>query len=113
MTLHLLAGYAGYVPAKLPPAKPSAIQEALWQVKNSASLEIIAKLLRNVVVNPADEKYRRIRLSNPKINTLIREERGALQTLQAMGWVLDLEDKDVLTVPKGLQFSMSEVSPHG
>lgn len=104
------AGYAGYAPAKLPPPRPSAIQEALWQIKNTATLKVIATLLKNVVVNPADEKVRRIRLSNPKIESLIKEEKGALQTLSAIGWVPDPDDSDWLVFPKGAQLSMSEVS---
>ena len=105
-----IAGYAGYVPAKLPPGRPSAIQEALWQIKNAATLQLIAKLLRNVVVNPTDEKVRRIRLSNPKIESLVKDEKGALQTLTAMGWIPDPTDSDYLVFPKGAQISMSEVS---
>lgn len=108
-----ITGYAGYVPAKLPPPKPSSVQAQLWEIKNPASLEVIAKLLRNVVVQPSEEKFRRIRLSNAKIHSLVREERGALETLLAMGWIVDPEDKDedMLILPKGVQFSMNEVRP--
>lgn len=97
------------MPAKLPPPKPTSIQEALWQIQNPTSLEVLAKLLRNVVVNPGEEKYRRIKLSNPKIKTSIQEVKGGLETLKAMGWVQDPEDEDMLFVPKGLQLSMAEV----
>lgn len=102
-------GYAGYVPAKLPPTKPSAVQAALWEIQNTASLEVISKLLRNTAVNPSEEKYRRIRLTNPKVKALIAEEKGAVQSLLALGWERDAEDSESLVIPKGRYFSMAEV----
>lgn len=102
------AGYAGYVPAKMPPPMPTAIQEAMWQIQDIACLETITKLLRNTVVNPTEDKYRRIRLSNPKIKSLIMGRAG-LQTLRALGWVQDAEDEDMLVLPKNAQLSMAEV----
>ena len=45
-------GYAGYVPAKYAPAAPTAVQAALYAVQSQESLELIAKLLKNVVVSP-------------------------------------------------------------
>ena len=97
------------MPAKLPPARPTAVQAALWEVQSQASLEIVSKLLRNAAVEPNEEKYRRIRLSNPKIKSLIVDEKGALQALQALGWANDSEDAEMLVMPPGQYFSMSEV----
>ena len=108
----LSAGYAGYVPAKMPPAKPSATQAALWSIQNPETLELIAKLLKNVAVNPSEEKYRRIRLTNPKIKALVADEEGGLQAMLSLGWEQDPEDADALVVTKGRHFSMAEVSCH-
>lgn len=48
-------GYAGYVPAKYAPAAPTAVQAALYAVQSQESLEMIAKLMKNVVVSPTGE----------------------------------------------------------
>jgi hypothetical protein len=104
-----IAGYAGYVPAKMPPSKATPVEAALWSIRNPETLDILAKLLKNTVVNPSEEKFRRIRLSNPKINTLIREEQGGVETLKALGWVEE-EATESLVVPTGKQFTMAEVS---
>lgn len=38
---HLSAmGYAGYAPAKLPPAKTTGLQAALWSIDNMECLEV-------------------------------------------------------------------------
>ena len=96
----------------MPPAKPSAAQAALWNVQNPETLDLIAKLLKNVAVNPSEEKYRRIRLSNPKIKALVADEEGGLQAMLSLGWEQDPEDVDALVVTKGHHFSMAEVSRH-
>lgn len=33
-------GYAGYTPAKLPPGKASALQQALWSIDSMECLEV-------------------------------------------------------------------------
>ncbi|KAK9810341.1 hypothetical protein WJX72_009081 [[Myrmecia] bisecta] len=101
-------GYAGYAVAKLPPPKPSDMQAVLWSIASMDSLEILGKLTRNVVINPTEDKYKRIRLTNDKIRALIVDVPGALDTLLAMGWVYDEADKDCLMVPKGRQLTMNE-----
>lgn len=58
---------------------------------------------------PAEAKYRKIRLSNPTIARCIRDEEGAVETLQMMGWVLE-EDGEILTLPEGTVVTMKEVS---
>jgi len=47
--------------------------------RNPETLAVLGKLLKNAVVNPTEEKFRRIRLSNPKIDTLVS---ACPQTLQ-------------------------------
>lgn len=103
------AGYAGYVPAKLPPGNPTAIQAALWSIRNQASLETLEKLLRNAAVSPKEEKYRSIRLSNPKVKGLLVDEPGALDALLLLGWERDSSDSELLVIGKGRYFTMTEV----
>ena len=61
------------------------------------------------VVNPTDDKYRRLRLSNPKIATTIVGVPGAVDALLAMGWQYDAADADFLVCPKGVKVTMAEV----
>lgn len=74
-------GYAGYVPAKLPPGKLTGAQAALKQVMSTEALEILYKLVYNVVISPGEAKFRRIRLSNAKINAAVVQTPGALEAL--------------------------------
>jgi hypothetical protein len=64
-------GYAGYVPAKMPPAKPTEVEAAVQAVKSLEALEVMGKLLYNCAVSPREEKFRRIKLSNKKISEVL------------------------------------------
>jgi PUB domain len=59
-----------------------------------------------------EPKFKRIKLSNPKIKSSLVDTPGGLDALLALGWVYDEEDRDCLVVPKGRQFTMTEVQPH-
>eukprot|EP00891_Asterochloris_glomerata_P002534 jgi/Astpho2/2534/Aster-04248 len=83
-------------------------QLALWSINSEESLNVLSKLLRNTAVSPTEAKYRKIRLSNPTIARCIRDEEGAVETLQMMGWVLE-EDGEILTLPEGTVVTMKEV----
>ena len=61
------------------------------------------------VVNPSDDKYRRLRLSNPKIAAALVDVPGAVDALLAMGWERDANDADFLVCPKGVRVTMAEV----
>jgi len=50
---------------------------------------ILCKLLGNILANPEDDKYRKIRLSNAKINAAIVQVPGAIDILLAVGFVED------------------------
>ncbi|CAK0733915.1 hypothetical protein CVIRNUC_000354 [Coccomyxa viridis] len=102
-------GYAGYVPAKYAPAAPTAVQAALYAVQSQESLEMIAKLMKNVVVSPTEDKFRRVKLSNPKIKAALVDVPGALQALLTLGWAQEQEPEEAVVVPKGRHFSMAEV----
>eukprot|EP00928_Gymnodinium_smaydae_P065171 TRINITY_DN48351_c0_g1_i1.p1 TRINITY_DN48351_c0_g1~~TRINITY_DN48351_c0_g1_i1.p1 ORF type:complete len:224 (+),score=36.53 TRINITY_DN48351_c0_g1_i1:49-720(+) len=71
---------------------------ALPSDKAPETLELIEKLTRNVLANPTDDKFRRIKLTNPKIAASITNVRFAVDALREMGW---------LQLPDGLSLPMS------
>ncbi|CAD7924159.1 unnamed protein product [Amoebophrya sp. A120] len=71
-----------------------------------ASLTIIEKLIKNVVADPTQEKFKRIKLSNPKIHLNITSVDPALEALLLMGW--ELLDEDTLFLPDDLMLNVSD-----
>lgn len=65
--------------------------------------------MRNAAVSPAEDKFKRIKLSNSKIKSSIVEATGGVPSLLAMGWVTDPADSEFLILPKGTQVTMKEV----
>lgn len=61
------------------------------------------------MVNQGDEKYRKLRLSNPRITAAIVEVPGALDALLALGWAHDEDEPDFLVCPKSAKMTMAEV----
>lgn len=102
-------GYAGYVSAKLPPPKPTEVEAAIAAIKSLDTLEILQKLVYNAAISPKEDKFRRLRLSNEKINTLIVEVPGGIEALQAMGWVQDEEALEFMSIPAGKYMTMQLV----
>lgn len=78
-------------------------------VKSVEALEVLEKLLYNIVVAPKEEKYRRIKLTNDKINRTIVQSEGALDALQALSWVISPEDVQLLIAPTSVNFNMKDV----
>jgi hypothetical protein len=74
------------------------------------SLEVIGKLLYNCAVAPREEKYRRVKLSNKKISETIVNTPGAIEAMQALGWVQDENNLEELMLPAGVFVTMKEVS---
>lgn len=109
LSLSFAMGYAGYTAAKLPPPKASDLQAALWSIDNMECLEVIGKLVRNTAITPAEEKFKRIKLSNSKVKSAIVDSTGGVSSLLAMGWVYDEADKEHLILPKGKNMTMKEV----
>ena len=72
--------------------------------------QVMGKLIRNAAVSPSEDKFKRIKLSNSKVETTIVDSAGGVPSLLAMGWIHDEADKDFLVLPKGTQMSMKEVS---
>ena len=73
-------------------------------------MQVMGKLVRNAAVSPAEEKFKRIKLSNSKVKSTIVDSTGGLLSLFAMGWVYDEADKEYLMLPKGKTMTMKEVS---
>lgn len=64
-------------------------------------------------MNPGEEKYRRLRLSNPRIAAAIVEVAGALDALLALGWERDEGDAEALVCPKYAKMTMAGVRVSG
>ena len=52
------------------------------------AVEMMIKMVTNIQKGPAEEKYRKVRLSNPKIAEAIVYVPGARQFLRSIGWVI-------------------------
>lgn len=104
-------GYAGYAPAKLPPATPTELEAALRAVSSVDSLEIINKLCKNCAVQPKEDKFRKVKLSNKKVSVTIVEAPGAMEAMLKLGWTEEsnAEDGDVLVLPPGKYIKMDQV----
>ena len=78
----------------------AALQAALTQVLSTAagkdagadSVALMARVLRNVVSEPTNVKFRRLRLSNAKVQAAVMDVPGALELLQAAGFCMLFED---------------------
>ncbi|XP_041364348.1 peptide-N(4)-(N-acetyl-beta-glucosaminyl)asparagine amidase-like isoform X2 [Gigantopelta aegis] len=76
-----------------------SIQQLLSENSKDSFLEaseILLKFASNVLKNPNDPKYRKIRVGNPVVQTKLLPVSGALECLFEMGF---LEDGDFLTMP--------------
>lgn len=62
---------------------------------SQSSLDIVLKLLRNIVREPDNSKFRKIRLSNPKIKEAIGEAVGGVDLLEFVGFKLREEDGEM------------------
>ncbi|KAL3677044.1 hypothetical protein R1sor_026992 [Riccia sorocarpa] len=60
----------------------------------ASSLETIQRLLGNVQMNPAEDKYRKIRLENPKIKEALVSSPGGLKVFLAVGFLLVVEGSE-------------------
>ncbi len=73
------------------------LKSVLSLIKNPACLETMMKIVR--------EKYRKLRVANPKIQEMLRSE-GAMAAMHEMGWI---EDGDFLVLPASVNVSTNEV----
>lgn len=107
-------GYAGYAPGansrmEGPRSDLEQVLRSLPLDKAAETLEIMEKLTRNVVSTPAEEKFRKIKLTNKKINDTITSVPGAVPILQQMGWVAGPSDGEpTLVLPAGVRLDFQE-----
>ncbi|KAL2608745.1 hypothetical protein R1flu_027318 [Riccia fluitans] len=60
----------------------------------ASSLDTIQRLLGNVKLNPAEDKYRKIRLENPKVKEALVSSPGGLKVFLAVGFLLVVEGSE-------------------
>ncbi|PPD83968.1 hypothetical protein GOBAR_DD19102 [Gossypium barbadense] len=73
------------------------------------SIEVVLKLLRNIVKEPGNDKFRKLRMSNPKIREAIGVVAGGVELLEFVGFELKEEGGEmwaVMDVPKEEQISV-------
>ncbi|GFH06322.1 UBX domain-containing protein [Haematococcus lacustris] len=63
-------------------------QAATGRPAASETLTALARILRNILLQPAEPKYRSIRLSNPKVAAGITAVPGAMELLEGCGFQL-------------------------
>lgn len=61
--------------------------------KGRAAVEIILKLVRNVVENPSEAKYRNFKRSNPVIATKVLSTTEGLEMLKSLGFELESDQE--------------------
>lgn len=82
--------------------KPEARNDLVNQVgifvsgnPSNGTFEILLKLLRNIVNDPRNDKFRRIRMSNPKIQETVGMAVGGVELLESIGFKFQAEGEDV------------------
>lgn len=85
-------GYGGYAPGanSRMADQLSDLEVALRQLPLEdavETLDVIRKMVQNVIRNPSEDRFRRIRFTNAKIKAVIVDVPGAVELLKAMGWV--------------------------
>jgi len=98
-------GYAGYAPGNKIADALSPLQQALRSLPLEQAqdlLELLHKLTQNVIRNPTEEKYRRVKTTNAKMATALAEAPQMLDVLQEMGWV---KEEDCVVLPPSVRFA--------
>ncbi|XP_059655355.1 plant UBX domain-containing protein 2 [Cornus florida] len=76
---------------------------------SDGSVEIVLKLLRNIVREPENVKFRKIRIGNPKIREAIGDVTGGIELLECVGFDLQEEGGEmwaVMEVPSKERISL-------
>lgn len=66
----------------------------LSDTNGAASAALLARVLRNILGSPGEDKFRRLRLSNKRIQELIVDTGGGVEVLQAAGFQLVFEQNE-------------------
>lgn len=100
-------GYYGLGPGNTIPDKLSALQQLLRKLPLESALEaleLLEKITRNVVQSPTEEKFRTLKLTNPKLAPMLSIL--ALQDImREMGWQTDGE---TMVLPSSVRLDFQE-----
>ncbi|KAM0949092.1 putative UBX domain, PUB domain, Ubiquitin-like domain superfamily, PUB-like domain superfamily [Dioscorea sansibarensis] len=88
------------------------------------SVEIVLKLLRNVTREPENDKFRRIRMGNPKIKQAVGDVKGGMELLECVGFqiaedggeiwaTMEVPDEERIRVVKDAVASLERLSLDG
>jgi len=86
--------------APLPPTQTqiarirSSAALVLSQPQAASSLEVLTRLLGNLLANPRDPKYRQVRLGNKRIAAAVADAPGGLELLVACGFAVHRDEAD-------------------
>lgn len=102
-------GYYGLGPGTKTKDQMTPLELALRKIPMEnwvSSLDIIEKVMKNVVQNATEEKFRKLKLGNAKISAAITSIEGALEALLVSGWVIaDEGGETVLTLPASVKYT--------
>ncbi|XP_051149416.1 plant UBX domain-containing protein 2 [Andrographis paniculata] len=73
----------------------SCVNTYLSSNPSEASIEVVMRLLRNLVKEPGNSKFRKIRMGNPKIKEAIVDVPGGVELLECIGFRLKEEDGEM------------------
>lgn len=71
------------------------VEEFLSAGPPDGAVDVVLKLLGNVARDPANEKFRRIRMGNPKIKEAAGDAKGGKELLEYVGFRLGEEASEV------------------
>lgn len=77
--------------------------------KANACTETLAKYIENIVQNPTEEKYRKIRLSNRIFCERVRDVEGSIEFLAGAGFVEQTIDGDTFLVHSGDELMIDQL----
>lgn len=69
-----------------------AVGQLASEPGGTAAAEVLNRLLTNVVAAPGDARFRRVRLTNPRIQSAVVDVAGGLELLLACGFQVLFED---------------------
>ncbi|KAJ3705812.1 hypothetical protein LUZ61_009517 [Rhynchospora tenuis] len=84
-------------PESIEPGKGAShkVEEFLSGNPTENSVEVMKRLLGNLVKEPSNEKFRRIRMGNPKIREAIGEAKGGVEVLESVGFKIGDEEGEL------------------
>lgn len=104
-------GYYGLGPGTKVADQLTPLEQALRSIPHAnwhKTLTTLETLLKNVSQNHKEEKYRKIKLSNPRISEQITSIGGALRALLIIGWKFSMAEEAVLTLPSGTRITFPD-----